>query len=75
MKKIDLGQGAQILANIGVIAGIVFLAVELRQNKKTGVEPRFSKRIFEPMGFGRRCQAPGVAPIHTIINCGSTPVF
>lgn len=32
MKKIDLGQSLQILANAGVIAGIVFLAVELRQN-------------------------------------------
>ena len=31
-KKIDLGQTIGILANIGVIAGIVFLAVELRQN-------------------------------------------
>ena len=32
MKKIDLGQTIQIVANIGVIAGIVFLAFELRQN-------------------------------------------
>ena len=32
MKKIDLGQTITILANLGMIAGIVFLAVELRQN-------------------------------------------
>ena len=32
MKKIDIGQSIGILANIGVIAGIVFLAFELRQN-------------------------------------------
>lgn len=32
MKKIDLGQTIQILANIGVIAGILFLAVEIRTN-------------------------------------------
>lgn len=32
MKKSDLGPMITILANIGVIAGIVFLAVELRQN-------------------------------------------
>jgi hypothetical protein len=31
MKKIDIGQTIQILANIGVIAGIVFLAVEVQQ--------------------------------------------
>lgn len=34
MQKIDLGQTITILANIGVIAGIVFLAVELRQNNE-----------------------------------------
>jgi hypothetical protein len=32
MKKIELGQMITILANVGVIAGIAFLAVELRQN-------------------------------------------
>ena len=32
MKKIDLGQTMSILANIGVIVGIVFLVIELRQN-------------------------------------------
>jgi len=34
MKKIDLAQAITILANIGVIAGIVFLAVELNQNSE-----------------------------------------
>jgi hypothetical protein len=34
MKKIDFGQTITILANIGVIAGIVFLAFELRQNNE-----------------------------------------
>ena len=32
MKKIELGHTITILANIGVIAGIVFLAIELNQN-------------------------------------------
>jgi hypothetical protein len=32
MKKFDLGQALHILANLGVIAGIAFLAFELRQN-------------------------------------------
>ena len=31
MKKIDLGQTISILANFGVVAGIVFLGIELRQ--------------------------------------------
>ena len=32
MKQRDLGQTIQTLANVGVIAGIVFLGLELRQN-------------------------------------------
>ncbi len=34
MKKIDLGQTITILANFGVVAGIVFLGFELRQNNQ-----------------------------------------
>ena len=34
MKKIDLGQTIGILANVGVIAGIVFLGFELQQNNR-----------------------------------------
>ena len=34
MKKIDLGQTITIFANLGVIAGIVFLGIELRQNNE-----------------------------------------
>lgn len=34
MKKMDLGQTIGILANLGVVAGIVFLAVEIQQNNE-----------------------------------------
>jgi len=34
LKKIDLGQAISIVANLGVIAGIVFLGIELRQNNE-----------------------------------------
>jgi len=34
MKKVGLGQGIQILANLGVVGGIVFLGLELRQNNE-----------------------------------------
>jgi hypothetical protein len=34
MKKLDLSQTIAVLANVGVIAGIVFLGLELRQNNK-----------------------------------------
>jgi len=33
MKKLDLGQTISIVANVGVILGIVFLAVEVSQNQ------------------------------------------
>ena len=48
MKKIDLGQTITILANLGVIAGIIFLAVELRQNNRLlSAEAQFSRRQSE----------------------------
>jgi hypothetical protein len=34
VKKIDFGQAANTLANIGVVAGILFLVFELRQNNE-----------------------------------------
>jgi hypothetical protein len=44
MKKIDLGQTIQILANLGVIAGIVFLGIEVQQNNALlGAQARTSR--------------------------------
>jgi len=44
MKKIDLGQAISILANVGVIAGIVFLGIELQQNNALlEAESRFAR--------------------------------
>ena len=41
MKKLNLGQTIGLLANLGVIAGIIFLAIELRQNNELlGAEVR-----------------------------------
>ncbi len=34
MKKIDLGQTFQMIANIGVIGGIIFLGLEIQQNNE-----------------------------------------
>ena len=34
MKTLDLGQIISIFANLGVIAGIIFLAIEIRQNNE-----------------------------------------
>lgn len=45
MRKVDLGFTLSIIANLGVIAGIVFLAFELRQNNELlGIELRNSAR-------------------------------
>ena len=37
MKKIDLGQMIQILANVGVLAGIIVVAFEIRQNTQVSI--------------------------------------
>jgi hypothetical protein len=44
MKRIDLGQAISVPANLGVIAGIVFLALELQQNNELlGAEARATR--------------------------------
>ena len=45
MTKIDVGQTIQIIANVGVIAGIVFLGVEIQQNNELlGAQARADRR-------------------------------
>ena len=46
MKKPDLSQTVSILANVGVIAGIIFLAIELRQNNEL-LETEIDQQFFE----------------------------
>ncbi len=44
MKKLDLGQTVTIFANVGIIAGIVFLGIELQQNNALlGAEARATR--------------------------------
>jgi len=45
MKNLNLGQTITILANVGVIAGIVFLAIEVRQNQSTLEEANAMNQI------------------------------
>ena len=45
--QMDVGQIVGLLANIGVIAGIVFLAVEIRQNNRLlAAQARYSLRQY-----------------------------
>jgi len=62
MKKVDLGQTIAILANAGVIAGIVFLAFELQQNNQLlGVQVR-SVQFDQAIGFPNQIlQNPSLA--------------
>ena len=62
MKKIDLGQAIGILANIGVIAGIVFLGVELRQNNESLAATVRAARAASSQGsFAPTFQNPALA--------------
>ena len=57
MKKIDLGQTINILANVGVIAGIVFLAFELQQNNELLGAQIQAYRFETYRGFANGIQA------------------
>lgn len=71
MKKIDLGQATAILANLGVIIGIAFLALELRQNNsllEASVRQAQNDRIQE--GITQLYTVPGLAEILAKANSG-----
>ena len=64
MKKIDLGQTITILANIGVIAGIVFLGFELRQNNELLEAQTQAERFDRAAGFAEEIMGnPALAAI------------
>jgi len=57
MKKIDPGQTITILANIGVIVGIVFLALELGQNQdlmRAQTRNELSRTVLDLTQFSSR---------------------
>ncbi len=59
MKKIELGQTIAILANVGVIAGILFLAIELRQNNEAlGLQSRLERENALITAFTRDLDNP-----------------
>ena len=64
MKKLDLGQTLGILANLGVIAGIVFLGVELRQNNELLVaQASFARFSIERERRERVMESPEYADL------------
>jgi hypothetical protein len=71
MRNIDLGQMIAILANVGVIAGIVFLAIELRQNNRfLSAQAEFN--LFQNRSVDSReiYEDPDLAELWTKINNG-----
>ena len=59
MKKIDSGQAIRILANVGVIAGIIFLAVEIQQNSESlAIQARLDREDIIREALVRRFQSP-----------------
>ena len=59
MKRVGIGQAIQVAANMGVIAGIVFLALEIRQNSDLlSSQARFNN-IQNQMSFAAMLVADG----------------
>jgi len=59
LKKLDLGQTISILANVGVIAGIVFLAVEVQQNNELlATQARYERDAIARSGNLRFIENP-----------------
>lgn len=64
MRELNLGQVINTLANIGVIAGIIFLAVELNQNNRL-LELEAKATLSENLqnGWDRISSDPGLAAL------------
>jgi len=57
LKKIDLGQALVIFANLGVVVGIAFLALELQQNNEAlGLQARLERENTLRQGLTRRLE-------------------
>jgi hypothetical protein len=64
MEKIDLGQAITISANIGVIAGIVFLGFELRQNNRLIASEALAVRAsMNQTGWGYLVENPDLVAL------------
>ncbi len=71
MKKLDLGQTIGIVANLGVIAGIGFLAFELQQNNELmRAEARFAQSERALDIFSRITNSPGLAEAYAKLRTG-----
>lgn len=68
MKKIDLGQAFSILANIGVVLGIVFLAYELRQNTRAVRLNAVQFQASEEAAFNRLWTDPAIARVRVALE-------
>ena len=61
MKKITVSQFMTILTNLGVIAGIVFLAFELQQNSESlNLQVRLDRESVQRQGIRNRLEYPEV---------------
>ena len=71
MKKIDLGQAITILANTGVIAGIIFLGVELQQNNELmAADARYNRLNIATESMTILAENPDLAEFLLRANAG-----
>jgi hypothetical protein len=71
LKKIDLRQTIGILANLGVIAGIVFLVIEIQQNNELMVAATRDAQNQRILNYAEQVYVvPGLAEIIAKANNG-----
>ena len=63
MKKLDLSQTVTILANVGVIAGILFLGYELQQNNQFLAAQARSNMTSHRISFNAMLLVPEIASV------------
>jgi hypothetical protein len=63
MKKIDLGQALSILANLGVLIGILLLVLELKQNNRFADEQAQYAALQQSLRMNELIVQPELAPL------------
>ena len=65
MKKLDVSQTISIIANVGVIAGIAFLAIEVRQNNELMADEAVRARADSiRQGYSQFVETPELTDIY-----------
>lgn len=75
MKKIDLGHTAGILANVGVVIGLIFLGLELRQTQSAIQAQAYQARALDAIAWNFEiAKDEGLRRVQSALDSGNVNI-